>query len=318
MNYGLYGVNVEKGCSYISVRETEFFDGGAGGVIMGGSDINGELADRTHSNEIVDCVIRHCGRRHMAACGILIKHAHDNKIVGNEISDLYYTGISVGWVWGYKDSVTKNNYIAYNHIYDLGKRVLSDMGGVYLLGAQPGTVVSNNHIHDIYGREYGGWALYIDEGSAYITLEKNVCYRCSDNCIHQHYGRMNVVRNNIFAFAEKALCCVTWGELHLSTVFENNVLITNGELAYELLSREHIENGTVATGNNLLWSVSGSVPYVFEYCGKKCTLAEAQNLGHEAGSICADPKCKNIAADNFALLEDSPAYALGFQPIELK
>ena len=269
VNYGLYGVNVEKGCSHISVSNTSFYDGGAGGVIMGGSDANGELSDRTHSNEIQNCVIRHCGRRHMAACGILIKHSHDNRIVGNEISDLFYTGISVGWVWGYKESVTCNNYIAYNHIYDLGKRVLSDMGGVYLLGAQPGTVVLGNHIHDVYGREYGGWALYTDEGSACITLEKNVCYRCSDNCIHQHYGRMNVVKNNIFAFAEKALCCVTWGELHLSTVFENNILITDGELAYGLLAREHIENGTVATGNNLLWSVADTETDVVEYCGKR-------------------------------------------------
>ena len=318
VNYGLHGVNVDKGCSHVSVRNTLFFDGGAGGVIMGGSDTQGAIVDRTHSNEITNCVIRHCGRRHMAACGILIKHAHNNKVVGNEISDLYYTGISVGWVWGYKDSVTRDNYIAYNHIFDLGKYVLSDMGGVYLLGAQPGTVVCNNHIHDIYSREYGGWALYTDEGSAYITLEKNVCYRCSDNCIHQHYGRMNVVRNNIFAFAQKALCCVTWGELHLSTVFENNVLITDGALAYGLLAREHIENGTVATGNNLFWSVTDEETDVFVYRDKKYKLAEAQALGMEQGSVYADPKCKDIANGDFNLAEDSPAYALGFQKIELK
>ena len=318
INYGLHGVNVEQGCSHISLQKNFFYDGGAGGVIMGGSDVNGEVADRTHSNEIVGCEIRHCGRRHMAACGILVKHSFNNKIVGNTISDLFYTGISVGWVWGYKESVTRNNLIAYNHIYDLGKRVLSDMGGVYLLGAQPGTVVLGNRIHDIYGREYGGWALYTDEGSACIVLEKNVCYRCSDNCIHQHYGRMNVVRNNIFAFAEKALCCVNWGELHLSTVFENNILITNGELAYGLLAREHIENGTVATGNNLLWSVDGNEPYVVEYLGKKYTLSEAQKLGLETGSIVADPKCRAIERDDFTLAEDSPAYALGFQEIEMK
>ena len=102
------------------------------------------------------------------------------------------------------------------------------MGGIYLLGAQPGTIVEHNLIHDIYAREYGGWALYTDEGSAFIRLEHNVCFNCSDNCYHQHYGRMNVVSNNVFAFAEKELCRVTWGEQHLSTIFENNVLITDG------------------------------------------------------------------------------------------
>ena len=316
VNYGLHGINVEDGCSHISICGCDFYDGGGGGVIMGGAGTDGAVTARTHSNEIVGCNIRHCGRRHMAACGVLIKHGYNNKIVGNEISDLFYTGISVGWVWGYKDSVTRDNYIADNHIFDLGKRVLSDMGGVYLLGSQPGTVVCNNHIHDIYGREYGGWALYTDEGSGFIILNNNVCYRCSDNCIHQHYGRMNVVKNNIFAFAEKALCCVTWGELHLSCIFENNILITNGELAYALLSREHIDNGTVATGNNVVWSVSGAETDVVSYCGENCKLARAQELGLEVGSIYADPKCKDPLNGDFTLSEDSPAFALGFQPIK--
>ena len=317
-NYGLHGVNVEKGCSYIEMNRCTFFDGGAGGVVINGADINGEKQDRTHSNVISNCKIHHCGRRHMAACGILVKHSHHNKIVHNEIHDLYYSGISVGWVWGYKESVTRDNYIAYNHIYDLGKKVLSDMGGVYLLGAQPGTVVEHNLIHDIYAREYGGWALYTDEGSAFIRLEKNICYHCSDNCYHQHYGRMNVVKNNIFAFAGKELCRVTWGEQHLSTVFEHNILITDGCLAYGLLSREHIDNGTVATGNNIIWSVTEEETDVVQYCDKKLKFSEAQLLGLEQGSIYANPKCKDIEKLDFTLEEDSIAYELHFPKIDTR
>ena len=310
-------VSEAKGITHIAIRKSTFFDGGAGGVMISGADVNGEKQDRTHSNEISNCKIYHCGRRHMAACGILIKHSANNKIVHNEIHDLYYSGISVGWVWGYKDSVTRDNYIAYNHIYDLGKRVLSDMGGVYLLGAHPGTVVEHNLIHDIYAREYGGWALYTDEGSAFIRLQKNICYCCSDNCYHQHYGRMNVVKNNIFAFAGKELCRVTWGEQHLSTVFENNILITDGCLVYGLLSREHIDNGTVATGGNIIWSVKDGKADVVQYCGEKLTLKEAQQLGLEQGSVCANPDCKDIANFDFRLLEDSVAYAMGFEQIDL-
>ncbi len=300
VNYGLHGVNVEDGSSHIAIRNCIFYDGGAGAVIINGADVNGEKAKQTHSNEVLNCHISHCGRRHMAACGILVKHSYNNKLVHNEIHDLYYSGISVGWVWGYKESVTRDNYIAYNHIYDLGKKVLSDMGGIYLLGAQPGTVVEHNLIHDIYAREYGGWTLYTDEGSAFIRLEHNVCYHCSDNCYHQHYGRMNVVSNNVFAFAGKELCRVTWGEQHLSTVFENNVLITDGCLAYGLLSREHIENGTVATGNNLIWSTTEEETDVVEYCGKKLKLAEAQELGLELGSIYANPKEWNVDRMDFS------------------
>ena len=316
VNYGLHGVNVENGCSHIEIKHCTFYDGGAGGVIISGSDASGDVNDRTHSNEISNCHIYHCGRRHMAACGILVKHSYDNKIVHNDIHDLYYSGISVGWVWGYKESVTRDNYIAYNHIYDLGKKVLSDMGGIYLLGSQPGTIVENNLIHDIYAREYGGWALYTDEGSAFIRLENNICYRCSDNCYHQHYGRMNVVKNNIFAFAGKELCRVTWGEQHLSVIFENNILITDGCLAYGLLSREHVDNGTVATGGNIIWSVTDEETDVVQYCGRRLKLAEAKELGLEQGSIYANPMCKDIAGLNFTLSDISPAYALGFRKID--
>ena len=136
--------------------------------------------------------------------------------------------------------------------------------------------------------------------------------------MHQHYGRMKVIKNNIFDFEKKGLCCVTWGEAHLSAIFENNILITDGGYAYHLPAREHIEDGTVATGNNILWSITGEEVKVFRYNDKDYTVAEASALGMEVGSICADPKCKDLSNFDFTLAEDSPAYALGFKPIQLK
>lgn len=78
----------------------------------------------------------------MAGCGILLMHASECEISDNEIHDLEYTGISIGWCWGYADSSTYGNIIKGNHIYDIGKGNLSDMGGIYL-----------------------------DEGSSYMTVE---------------------------------------------------------------------------------------------------------------------------------------------------
>lgn len=316
LSYGLHGVNIENGCSHIEINRSVFFDGGAGAVMINGSDSEGDIRDRTHSNKISNCKIHHCGRRHMAACGILVKHSYNNDIVHNEIHDLYYSGISIGWVWGYTDSVTRDNYVAYNHIYDLGKKTLSDMGGVYLLGAQPGTVVTNNLIHDIYAREYGGWALYTDEGSAFIQIEKNICYNCSDNCYHQHYGRMNVVKNNIFAFAGKELCRVTWPEQHLSVVFENNVLISDGCLIYGLDAGSHIDNATVATGNNIIWSTTDKEANIVLYYGREIKLSQAKELGLEQGSVYLDPMCKDIKNLDFTLSDNSVAYSMQFEKID--
>ncbi|MBR6321517.1 MAG: right-handed parallel beta-helix repeat-containing protein, partial [Lachnospiraceae bacterium] len=215
VNYGLYGVNIDRGCSEIRVARDRFFDGGAGGVRINGAtaiEIDADpskAGDVTHDNGVCDCTISHCGRVHMAGCGVLIMNSFNNRVAHNDIGDLFYTGVSCGWVWGYSKSITRDNLILKNHIHDLGQGVLSDMGGVYLLGAQPGTVVANNVIHVINSHDYGGWALYTDEGSGYITLENNICYDCNDNCYHQHYGRMNTVRNNIFAFAGGQLCRVS-------------------------------------------------------------------------------------------------------------
>ena len=248
----------------------------------------------------------------MAACGVLAMNSHSNVISHNEICDLFYTGISCGWVWGYSDSVSKNNIIKKNHIYNLGHGVLSDMGGVYLLGAQSGTVVSGNLIHDVKSKRYGGWALYTDEGSGFITLENNVCYNTSDNSYHQHYGRMNVVRNNIFAFSDLELIRISRFEHHLSIVFENNIMYSKGPDVYGL-SMRHFKNSTVGSGNNVFWGKGGAP----RFSEDAKTLEEVQGYGMDTGSIVADPLFENAENFDFSLKAGSPALALGFVPIDI-
>jgi len=108
-------------------------------------------------------------------------HAAGNIITHNHIHDLYYTGISAGWRWGYNESVARDNLIEKNHIHDIGQGWLSDMGGIYTLGVQPGTVLRGNLIHDVNKASYGGWAIYLDEGSSHIIVENNICYRINEN-----------------------------------------------------------------------------------------------------------------------------------------
>ncbi|MCL1792356.1 MAG: hypothetical protein FWG34_00645 [Oscillospiraceae bacterium] len=311
-NYGLHGININKGCNNIRVINSAFFDGGGGGVKINGASAKDSGRDITHNNIIFNNTIKSCGRRYMASCGVLMMHSHSNVISHNEICDLFYTGISGGWVWGYSDSVSRNNLIKKNHIHNLGQGVLSDMGGVYLLGAQSGTVVSGNLIHDVKSKRYGGWALYTDEGSGFITLENNVCYNTSNNSYHQHYGRMNVVRNNIFAFSDLELVCITRFEQHLSIIFENNIMYTKGPNIYSL-SMRHFKNSTVGAGNNVFWGKNGAPAFH----GELKTLEDVQKYGMDAGSIVADPMFADADNFDFTLKDESPAIAMGFVPIDI-
>lgn len=314
-NFGVHCITIDKGCSDIKISKNKFYDGGASAVKVNGGTAYEPEYTHTHHCIISDNVINHCGRRYYSACGVIIMNGYNCEVSHNDISDIFYTGISCGWVWGYTPHVTKNNLITKNHIHNLGQGFLSDMGGVYLLGNQPGTVVSNNLIHDVICKEYGGWALYTDEGSAYITLENNICYNTSKSSYHQHYGTSNVVRNNIFALSrDEGTMRVSRTEKHNSITFENNIFYTEGNPIYGSFF-DSMVCGNIVSNKNLYFDGKGEIK--FHENEKFDTLEKVRAFGLDADSIIADPKFKDIANYDFTLADDSPAYDIDFKPIDI-
>ena len=315
---GWYGVEIGEGCLDIRVIRNVIRDMGAGGVKINGAAAGEECPAReTHHHRVTDNEISGGGRVFHSAVGVLSMHAHDVEIAHNHICDLFYTGISCGWEWGYQESVSYNNRIEFNHIHHIGQGLLSDIGGIYTLGVQPGTVIRGNLIHDVRTARYGGWCIYLDEGSSHILVERNICYDADHQVFHQHYGRENVLRNNIFAFGGDAVATYSRLEPHRGLTFERNVLITDGKPVWSSGHPEDKDAPRYISDRNLIWDVRGQRPTFLFKNGRKLSLAAWRRLGHELHSVVADPKCRNIGKRDFALAKNSPALALGFEAIDI-
>ncbi len=316
---GSYAIAFGAGCRENLVERCELVDLGGGGITIGRAVGTGEhswsIAPRDEEevashHTVRDCFIAHGGRIHPAAVGVWIGHSPHNSILHNDIQDFYYTGISVGWVWGYGHSHAHHNDIGFNHVHTLGQRVLSDMGGIYTLGVSPGTRIHDNCFHDIDSFSYGGWGMYTDEGSSGIVLENNVVYRTKTGGFHQHYGRENIVRNNIFAFAKEDQLQRTRTEAHRSFTFERNIVYWDN--AGKLLG-SNWKDDNFKMANNLYWNSAGH-PVRFP---ENLTLEQwQQKRKQDDGSRVADPHFVAAEKYDFRLAADSPARKLGFVPID--
>jgi regulation of enolase protein 1 (concanavalin A-like superfamily) len=208
------------GASNITVFHNTFTNDSGAGVVAGGirpdahhpsnpAVINKDIA-------IKDNLVTAVAKDYKEMSGILSTYATHTVIAHNEVSDLAYDGIDVGWGWGANDAGGSQDYqnrglYNYQPIYTTPttlrdtevtdnlihgiKKVFHDGGALYNLSANPGSVFSGNYIYDTLHTV----GLYLDEGSRYVTEEHNVIQDCGVWVFTNSYGTINNTSDNVLA-----------------------------------------------------------------------------------------------------------------------
>ncbi|CUI14646.1 Hypothetical protein, putative [Bodo saltans] len=340
---GGYALWVHGATNSITVNRAVVHDLGAGGVRVGEA-ISGTIADRSllASNvQLVNSIIFDGGYIVEAGAGVLLQQAASCTIAHNDIHDLFYTGVSIGWNWGYAPTSNNNIVVQYNLMYNLGRGVLSDMGCIYNLGTSPGTLMDHNVCHDLQSFGYGGWGLYSDEGTSLVSWTNNIVYRTKSAPYHQHYGMNNLVKNNVFAFPQVTLGesvgasngdfaavrsspAYSGPEHETSFTLSTNVILlrnTSAALFYSTIEDAFIN---VTANNNVYYNTAVATASLQFPCFRgaaplRCPLAEWQGLGEDLLSLAQDPLFLDADGYNFSALSViSPALRLGFAPIDTR
>jgi hypothetical protein len=200
---GVWFGTASKNCKVIN---SELVDISGNGIMIGeGQDrvVNGEPWWQSApeqvalANTIENCTVTECGKQFYGAVGIWCGLTAETVIKNNKVFNLPYTGVSVGWMWSPVPTPCRQNIIDGNHIHHI-MNILSDGGGIYMLGLQPGSKILNNHIHDVQinaGRAESN-GMFLDEGITDVVVENNLIYNIAKSPLRFHKATTNLVKSN--------------------------------------------------------------------------------------------------------------------------
>ncbi len=326
---GAHAIRLDEGCQDNRIVQCHVHDCGGGGIYVGPDAQVCHMPPsddlKVERNAIENNFIHHTSHLLGGSIGIWVGSSSFNRIRHNEISDFDYTGISVGWCWGRQtDIFQRGNLIEYNHIHHNVGHILSDNGGIYVLGYSPGSVIRGNVIHHIRHYPYinDSRGIYLDGNTSEYLVEKNLVHHIDSFGVTLK-GQHNVVRNNIFA-----LC----GDSGFNRLFKAHA--KDFEYDQSTLERNIVfqQDGAATSGyyaprwtvidRNLYWSTRGEDAVRFNDWSwrilkdtakvEDVAFARWQELGRDRDSVVADPRFADPAAGDFRLAEDSPAGKIGF------
>ncbi len=326
-NVGTYGVDVTGDGNLITGNK--IYDTGSGGIITRSYGAHRNVVSYNH--------IHHCGSVFHSAVGINIDDG-GGLIANNLIHDISHSGIYTRhFATDYEQKPERSNMeqgviIEYNEIYDV-MQGMSDGAGI--LVRDDNIVIRNNLIHDVRSAPEGpggrGWGIYLDYNTRNCLVENNIVYNTRDGIELWYDNKNNTIFNNMFLDGVRSQ--VSYGNnidaYHHNVRFLRNIISFSGpdavlyrfrqssgrslptesdfNLIYHAAGKDLAIGGLPKEGDNSSISIDMAAE----------TFEDWQNLGFDTHSIVADPLFVDPENDDYSLKPDSPAFKLGFKPIDL-
>ena len=198
------GLDFYKGVHNNTIKGNLFKDVGGSGILAGVFSEEGFEIHRPYNpkdeREVCDGIkiSNNVTNEDWGSVGIGLGYTRNSVVEHNEIENIGYTGISMGWGWNPAPNVMKNNKIIANKIHHYGKHNY-DCAGIYTLSSQPNSFIKDNYVDSIFKAPYAHlpshwFYLYTDEGSSYFTVKNN--WTPSTKYLQNANGPGNVWSNN--------------------------------------------------------------------------------------------------------------------------
>jgi hypothetical protein len=181
---GAVGLALGDGSEDDLVQGSLFTDTSGGGLSLGGVDQPLAAGSQlTSENRVLDSYFHDVAVEYQDCAAIFVGYAQYTTIEHNQIDDVPYSGISIGWGgWRerFSDLSTLSNYsqgnvIANNLIFDQ-MQVLVDGGGIYTNGIEGSSIANAELIEGnvVLSQHHPSWAIYTDNGTEFVRVSDNV------------------------------------------------------------------------------------------------------------------------------------------------
>jgi hypothetical protein len=316
---GAWGIELRRGCKDNAVVGCAMRDLGAGCLKIGEPQNCREDAEETCRTLVSDNRFSDGGQVYLGAPAVWIGQSSGNTISHNEISGPFMWAVSAGWTWSYFPlQRARDNIIEFNHCHHIGTGILGSHCAIYALGTSPGTVIRNNYIHHIYRSAFwtgAGEGIILDNGCCGILVENNVVHNAVAGGFGTNFNCFgNIIQNNVFAYGKDYQLTV-YGDPPSGRPQPKGEVFARNIIAWKdgpLIKESDWPTFSTLWNHNLYFREGGEPVRFMKY-----SFDQWKAKGLDEDSLIGDPLFVDPAHGDFTLKPTSPAFKLGFRPIDL-